>query len=514
MLIPLIDEDSLRQSEVVAYDPFVVSSRLVLGPSFLYGATYHDGDEIFDGVFYHEVVANPPHTDPYESGTDTPDWNPDLGGITTSGTVKMQNIGTASRAYGRTDEVVMRLGNGSFAFLQVSFPKSTTFSVESARLVLTAPIFRMGSSSDVLLAPSVVFEPLVINPEDGAYTYNEASLLASGFVFSAGVPTTNSGAVASYAVDLDASSLFSIATLKASGSLAVEPTNVSSFQFATTEVAADLSKTMPGAANLRTTSNAATESLVVALVNPAYEPLDFESLEYPASWPPPYIDTTRVLSVGVPKFGEQVAIDLDKIIQPDRLTYTLVVFRASEEVWKGGKIKDTPRDPIFIGGDQSRDIAPYAQPKRNRRSMSQTLGGPYLAYILDTYETEFGNVSPIPWFDAAEAKRIAQRMTETNFYGDDSGLHVAVEYNSASQEFVMTQTDFRIIDDVAQNGLQTELQRIAPVRVGERLLYSIGSYDVPWLLVSTDYNPSPIIRITGGFASPLTGASDTFFVAS
>jgi hypothetical protein len=515
MLIPLLKEESLRQSEVVVYDPFVVSSRLMLGPSFLYEGSYNLGDEVFDGTFYHEVVPNLPNTAPFTSGTSTPEWNTSLGGYTISGTVRFQNIGSYSRTYGKTDETIMRLGNGSFAFLQVTFPQSTTFSIESCRLVLTAPVFSMASNSELLVAPSIVFEPTTVDAVDGMYSTAETSLVATGYILTAESVDNASGFTAQYADDIDQSLMSGNTSIFATGSLIIETEPISSYEaYSSGSLDASLLKTLSGYSELKSESNLSTESLAVAFVNPAYEPLDFETLQYPTSWPPVYLDTSNIFTVAVPKFGEKVSIAIDSILKPDRRNYTLVIFRANDELLDSQKrIKDTVRRPVLVGGDQSNDIQPYVQPVRNQRTLSQTLGGPYRGYILDTYETQFGYVSPIPWFESLEAKRIAQKMTEINFYGDDSGLQVRVEYNTSSQEFVVTQVDFRIVEGVAQNGKETQLRRILPVRIGSKLLYPIGSYDVPWLMVQPDYNPNPIIRIKGAVPMTLSGASDTVFVA-
>lgn len=506
MLIPLIKEESLRRSEVVAYDPFILASRMIMGPSFLYGATYSLGDEVFDGTYYHEVVANSPNTT-YVSDTTTPTWSTQKGGFTTSGTVKFENIGTSSRKYGRTDEVLMRIGHGSFAFVQVAFPQTVTPAVDAIRLVLTAPIFQMGSSSDVFLAPVVVFEPTLITAD----VYASGSIRASGVTFSDGTRGVEPMRYASDVEFLASGDLIADGELMVTvnGQLEDKPltTEFFSISYADSVMSASLSKIRSAVAELSNRSGLDTESLVIGLVNPNYEPLNFEELTYPTAWPPDYLDTTTLRSVGVPRFGEQVSVDLSGIIQPNREVYTLVIFRMSDSVLVDGQLKDTARSPILIGGDESA-IRPYAQPRRNRRSLQQALGGPYLGYILDTYETDTGVTHPIPWFDSTEAKRIAQRMTETNFFAAEPGLEVKVEYNSSSQEFVVTQTDFRIIEGIAQNGIKTELQRISPVRIGSRLLYPIGTYDVPWLLVSTDYNPNPIIRLKG--ALPMTlGSSAT-----
>jgi len=506
MLIPLVREESLRKSEVVAYDPFILASRMILGPTFLFGASYNLGDEIFDGAYYHEVVTNSPNTT-YVSGTTTPTWNTQKGGFTTSGTVKFENIGTSSRKYGRTDEVLMRIGHGSFAFVQVAFPQTVTPTVDAVRLVLTAPIFQMGSSSDVFLAPVVVFEPTLISAD----AYASGSVRAAGVTFSDGTRNAEPMRYASDVEMLASGDVFADGTLKVlvNGELEDKPatTEFVSFPYADSEMLARLSKLQTGVAELSNKSGLDTQSLVIGLVNPIYEPLNFEELSYPTSWPPEYLDTSTLTSVGVPRFGEQVSIDLSGIINSTREVYTLVIFRMSDEIFADGQLKDTSRSPILIGGDESA-IRPYAQPRRNRRSLQQALGGPYLGYILDTYETDTGVTHPIPWFDSAEAKRIALRMTETNFFATEPGLEVKVEYNSSSQEFVITQTDFRIIEGIARNGIKTELQRVAPVRIGSHLLYPIGTYDVPWLLVRTDYNPNPIIRLKGALPINL-GSSAT-----
>ena len=512
MLIPLLKEESLRQSEVVAYDPFIVSSRMVIGSSFLYGASYELGDEVFDGSqYYHEVVTNSPNTAPYTSGNTFPEWSTEIGGYTVSGTVKFQNIGTSSRAYGKTDEIVMRIGNGSFAFVQIAFPKTNTPTVESCRLVLTAPIFQMGSDSSVFLAPVVVFEPSLVEASlDGT-----ADVVANGYTFTTGTQQFANMWYASEVEVLGYSNFSGNADIYVNGEgvlkLKPEDTQVSTFGIGFTNVEADINLQHNGESHLKALSTFDTESLVVALVNSAYEPLDFESLTYPETWPPEYVDTTNIISISVPRFGEQVAVDLDKIITTERSVYTLIIFRSSDVVINGGKIKDVARKPILIGGDQSLGIQPYIQPKRNQRTLEQSLYGPYLGYILDTYQTSTGETFPIPWFEASEAKRIAQRMSDINFLALENGLEVKVEYNSASQDFVVTETDFRIIEGIAQNGIQREVQRISPVRIGTKLLYPIGSYDVPWLLVRPDYNPNPIIRLKGALPVVLEASADVRF---
>lgn len=510
MLIPVIKEESLRQSEVVAYDPFVVSSRMVTGSTFLFGAPYVLGEEVFDGTYYHEVTTNDPHTSPFTSGTESPEWNTALGGYTFSGNVRFTNIGTSSRIYGRTDETIMRIGAGSFAFLQVTFPQSTTAAIEDAKLVLTAPVFSMASRSEVLLSPRISFEPSTVDFVLAGII--ESDVIARGTVLTQYV---NRGTEVQYADDTETAQLQTYASLEATLSPKTGTAEeLSAFVDSTASLSAALLRTTNGTAQIETSSKFETDSLVVALVNSAYEPLDFETLEYPEVWPPAYVDTTSFRSVAVPRIGESVAIALDDALSPDRRTYTFVVFRSSIEILNSdNKVRDALRKPILIGGDQSVDIPPYVRPNRNPRTLTQTLGGPYRGYILDTYETEFGAVSPIPWFEASEAKRIAKRMTEVNFYGDDGGLEVKVEYNSTSQEFVFTETDFRVIDGIAQNGIQRVTQRIAPIRIGSKLLYPIGTYDIPWLMVQNDYNPNPIIRVKGAFPVTLDSSSSTVFIA-
>lgn len=513
MLIPLINEESLRQSEVAAYDPFLVSSRMVLGSTFLYGASYNLGDEVFDGTYYHVVIANSPNTAPFTSGTTTPSWNPALGQETISGTVKFQNIGKSSQKYGRTDEVLMRIGYGSFAFVQIAFPRTITPSIGAISLVLTAPIFQMNSVSDVLLAPVVVYEPQALEFEGSA----SSDIVATGSTISnMGIDSM----IPRYVGDVELSSAGSIRAsgeIFVNGQLAPLLTEFVALPYAESNLTASLVKVRSGSAVMKSQGHIDTGSLVVGLVKQQFEPLDFESVTYPTIWPPDYLDDTKFISVGIPRFGEQVAIDLSDLIEPEREFYTLVIFRSSDTVWRNatitdgrlvsGDVKDVATIPILLGGDQSTDIQPYARPQRNPRTLTQALGGPYVGYIVDTYESETGQTFPIPWFDSTEAKRIALRMTETNFYSTEPGLETKIEYNASSQEFVVTQSDFRIIEGVAQNGIKTELQRISPVRIGSRLLYPIGSYEIPWLLAQTDYNPNPIIRLQGALPVTLSGSA-------
>lgn len=522
MLIPVIDDAALRQSEVVAYDPFVVSSRMVLGPSFLYGSFYQVGDEVFDGLNYHEVsavISNDPEVKVGQSGTTTPDWATTLDGTTTSNQVVFKNLGKNSRAYGKTDELMMRLGHNSCSFIRVVFPDTTTPSVESVRLVLTAPIFQVNSSSGVFLSPTIVFEPI---------TATSLTLSAESNVVASGNTAFPQGAIAKYAADVeieantDLTATGMVTFTRNSETFEVpEITPLSAIAYSSGSLTGQIIHLRQGEADLSADSSLDTMSFALGLVDSAYEPFDFENTPYPTSWPPYYLDTSSLITVGVPRFGEQVSLDLTGVIVPDRNVYTFVLFRAEDGVWGGPvtvggevvplSLRTTTKTPSLLGNDQS-SIAPYAQPVRNRRALTQALGGPYYGYVVDTYETETGKICPIPWFDSTEAKRIAKRMTETNFLASEPGLQVFVEYNASSQEFVVTQADFRIIEGVEQNGKKTEIRRYSPIRLADRLLYPIGTYDVPWLLVQKNYNPNPVILTSGPAFVRLESYSELFAV--
>lgn len=535
MLIPLIDEASLRKAEVAAYDPFAAPARLITGPTFLYGAQYSIGDEVFDGTNYHAVIANPSNINPCTTDITDPAWSTRTTIVegespallqTTSGTCLFQNIGPISRTYGDTNDVLLRLGNGSFALLQVVFPDTKTLTIEAARLVLTATTFSMDTASNVILSPRIVFEPILGEAALTAQksfvgtglTFKFDKTGAGGFSlaeFESGSTTTGVSNVfgATYVADPDSlpGSVQSAQTnILASADVIANP-NTAQLDSLNLSAAATLEafagSTRNGSAEITTSSSIASESLVIALVNPAYEPLDIENLTYPSEWPPAYLDLSTLVTISTPRLGEQTAIDITPFLRPDRSVYTLILFRAADEVRADGRLRQINRSVTLLNGDAASGGQPFVQPYRNLRQLTKSVGGPYLGYIVDTFATDTGIIAPIPWFEASEARRIASRLTEINFYATEPGTEVEVVYNTASQQFIVTQIDFRTINGVEQNGLRTELRRISPIRIGDTLLYPMASYDLPWLLTKPTYVPGQGLRLLNAGTTNLTAQS-------
>lgn len=191
-----------------------------------------------------------------------------------------------------------------------------------------------------------------------------------------------------------------------------------------------------------------------------------------------YIVDDLIVSAPLSRFKDKVYLEITNFLEEDETEYVLMLTRNSASVFVDATTTRGNSETTMVFNSI------HVQPMANPRDISKTLGGPYYGYVLDTYASPAGRM-PVPWFDVAEAKRIAQRINQTNYFSSSDRLEITYDYNDDSQTFSINLTDFN------NSGIRVEISRIAPSRIGSRLLYPMLSYEIPWLLTN---RPEPTLK--------------------
>lgn len=474
MLIPSVTEASLRTAKVYAYDPFAAETAPLDSLSFLTTYPYAVGDQIFDGTNYQTVTAV---TD--RSGSSTPLWATAISALTVSGGVTFRNDGPvrSSRYFFAASDAI-RIARNSAAFVRITFPDTITPAVETATLHLDCACFDTRATSRMIFNPTVSVRP--------AFAQVTTELIAIGEV----IPPFIAGEVtANYATDAD---LLALASLRAAPTV-TSPVKVRVAQAAASDADLSVTPTLRHAAE--TGLSRLSSQMVIGTFNLSRVSADTDiySQSFPETWPPAYLDLAATETIPMPSVGD-VTFDLTPFLDPAVRTYTFLLYRADPVVRTATGVTRAENEPVpfHLAASDSGQATAHVLPLTNQRHPHTEVGGPYLGYILDTYETVTGITRPIPWFETSEAKRLAVTLTATNFFAEEEDVEVEVLYNSASQQFVLTQIDHRFDGLDRLRGIRTELRRIDPVRIGNTLLYPLASYDLPWLIAK----PEQIGRLT------------------
>lgn len=160
-------------------------------------------------------------------------------------------------------------------------------------------------------------------------------------------------------------------------------------------------------------------------------------------------------------------LNLTPLLLADRLVYT---FRLTTTDDYGFEILD--RAP---GAPEREPCVLFGTDTRNAR---QGIRGVYLGSLLSVRQDT--KVSyPVPYFSAAEARRLAQAWNAVSAFDVDPENRTRLEWDSSSLRFRKY-----LIDD--EDGEIIPVGTIDPVRIGDTLLYPIGSYDFLWTFDRTD----------------------------
>ena len=178
---------------------------------------------------------------------------------------------------------------------------------------------------------------------------------------------------------------------------------------------------------------------------------------------------------------------------------------------------------------------PYVRLLRDVRTPDEAVTGRYMAYLLFDVDNDLGNSRPIPYFELAEARRVAAALNAANYFTKRTGsaessirisplanvlrqtpmadvyksgtlnryagsqltsesslsaigsgvtetqpraefeYKVTLEYIDASKTFIKAEVD--------TNGNINQLDAVEGIQVGDLTLYPVGSLDIPWMEV-------------------------------
>lgn len=176
------------------------------------------------------------------------------------------------------------------------------------------------------------------------------------------------------------------------------------------------------------------------------------------------IDTTAPrVSVDIPNAGGAVTIDISPLLVPGQFVYTFVVSTGDP---RGHLVynRDPLRGPTLIYGN-------------DWRSPLQRLPGSYLGTIVAS--RAYGTVPyPIPYFSVAEAKRIAKAWNDVAALNEDPAYQYTLDYNSNAQRFEKYVVNTK--------GYVEMVDIITGVRIGDQLLFPMGSTDFLWAIDNSD----------------------------